>query len=79
MSDAKTYLKKIMIYDAHINNKVSEIERLKAMVQKITATWKDDVVGGGYWSQDKVGDAVARIIDLQRTGGVPVLRRKGSK
>lgn len=66
MTDAKAYLKKVKLYDTHIDNKLAELEHLKAMVSKITATWKDDVTGGGGRSQDKVGDAVARIVDLQR-------------
>lgn len=66
MCDAKEYLRKVKLCDTHINNKLAELERLKAMVQKITVTWKDDVVSGGSRSQDKLGDAVARIIDLQR-------------
>ena len=66
MTDAKEYLRKVKLCDTHINNKLAELERLKAMVQKITATWRDDVISGGSRSQDKLGDAVARIIDLQR-------------
>lgn len=65
MTDAKAYLKRVKLYDTHIDNKISELERLKAMVTKITQTWKDDVVSGSR-SQDKIGDAVSRIIDLEK-------------
>lgn len=64
MTDAKAYLKRIRLYDSHINNKMEELERLKAMVTKITQTLREDA-GGGSRSQDKVGDAVSRIVDLQ--------------
>lgn len=66
VTDAKSYLKRVKLYDTHIDNKLAELERLKAMVTKITATWKDDVVSGGSRSQDKIGDAVSRIVDLQK-------------
>lgn len=65
MTDAKAYLKRIKLYDTHINNKTEEVERLEAMATKITQTLRDDA-GGGSRSQDKIGDAVARIIDLKR-------------
>ena len=65
MTDAKAYLKRIKLYDTHINNKTEEVERLEAMATKITQTLRDDA-GGGSRSQDKIGDAAARIIDLKR-------------
>ncbi len=64
MSDAKEYLNQVRLLDTRINNKLEELSRLRAMVTKITTTLKADVVGGGG-NQDKVGDAVARIVDLQ--------------
>lgn len=64
MTDAKAYLKKVKLYDTHINNKLKELDRLKDMITKITSTLKDDVVGGSR-PQDKIGDAVSRIVDLQ--------------
>lgn len=66
VTDAKAYLKRVKLYDTHIDNKLQELEHLKAMVTKITQTWKDDVVSGGSRSQDKIGDAVSRIVDLQK-------------
>lgn len=65
MTDAKTYLKRIKLYDTHIDNKIAEVDRLEAMATKITQTLRDDA-GGGSRSQDKIGDAAARIIDLKR-------------
>lgn len=62
---AKEYLEQVKLFDAHINNKLDELERLKGLVMKVTSTWKGDVVSGSG-NQDKLGDAIARIVDLQR-------------
>ena len=64
MMGAKEYLEQIKLFDTHINNKLDELERLRSLVTKVTSTWKGDVVSGGG-NQDKLGDAVARIVDLQ--------------
>lgn len=64
ISAVKAYLQKIRLYDTHINNKVAEMSRLKDMVLNITPTLKDDVVSGSG-SKDKLGDTVAKIVDLQ--------------
>ncbi len=64
ISAVKAYLQKIRLYDTHINNKVAEMSRLKNMVLNITPTLKDDVVSGSG-SKDKLGDTVAKIVDLQ--------------
>ena len=65
MCDAKTFLQQVKLYDTHINTKLEEMARLKALTTKITATLKQDVVSGGG-NQDKLGDAVAKIVDLER-------------
>jgi len=64
MIDAKAYLQQIKLYDTHITNKLSELSRLKELVTSITATWKDDVVSSSG-SKDKLGDTVAKIVDLE--------------
>ena len=64
ISAVKAYLQKIRLYDTHINNEVAEMSRLKDMVTNITPTLKDDVVSGSG-SKDKLGDTVAKIVDLQ--------------
>lgn len=64
MTDAKRYLQQIRLYDSHINTKIEELHHLKTMVTKITPTLKQDVVSGGS-SQDKLSDAVAKIVDLE--------------
>ena len=62
--DAKSYLKQIKLYDTHIDNKLEEMKRLKDMVLRITSTMKDVVVSSSG-SQDKFGDTMAKIVDLQ--------------
>ena len=62
---AKEFLQQIKLCDTHINNKLEELAHLKALAVKITTSMKADVVSGSR-SQDKTGDAVAKIIDLER-------------
>ena len=65
MIDAKRYLQQIKLYDSRINTKLEELHHLKEMVLRITPTLKDDVVSGGGGSQDKLADAVTKIVDLE--------------
>lgn len=64
MTEAQIYLKQIKLYDTHIDNKVQELDRLKGMATKVT-TSLSLAPGHGSGNQDKLGDAVAKIIDLQ--------------
>ena len=64
MIDSKKYLQQIRLYDSHIDTKLEDLHHLKEMVTKITPTLKDDVVSGGG-NQDKLGDAIAKIVDLE--------------
>lgn len=64
MCDAKAYLRKIELMDAHINNKLNDLFALRTMVTKITSTISP-VVASGSGNQDKLGDSVAKIVDLQ--------------
>lgn len=64
MSNAKEYLQKMRMYDARIESKLLEVQQLKAMITKITPTLKADVVSSSG-NQDKLGDAVAKIVDLE--------------
>ena len=61
---AKEFLQKVKIYDSHINEKLEELARLKELTTKITASYGGDVVSGTH-NQDKLGDAVAKIADLE--------------
>lgn len=60
----KTYLQQIRKCDKMIENKLSELESLRELCLSVTSTWKEDVVQSSG-SGDKLGDAIAKIIDLQ--------------
>lgn len=64
MCDAKDYLRKIELFDANINNRISDLQELKSLVTKITATISPVCVSGSG-NQDRLGDAVAKIVDMQ--------------
>ena len=64
MGDAKAYLRKIELLDANINNRISDLQALESLVTKITATISPVCVSG-TGSRDKLGDSVARIVELQ--------------
>ena len=63
-SAAKEFLQQVKLCDMHINEKLEELDRLKALTMKITSTWKQDSVSGSG-NLDKLGDAIAKIIDLE--------------
>lgn len=64
MNDAKSFLQQVELCDKHINSKLEQVAQLRELATKITATWKQDIVSGGS-DQDKIGNAVAKIIDLE--------------
>lgn len=64
MKDAKTFLQQVELLDTHINAKIEELERLNSLAVKTTSTLKQVAVfSPGV--QDKVGDAVSKIVDLK--------------
>lgn len=65
MIDAKRYLQQIQLCDSRINTRLEELHRLKEMVVWITPTPKDNITSGGCSSQDKLANAVAKIVDLE--------------
>lgn len=62
--DVKVYLKQVRLYDTQINNKLEELAHMEDLATRITSFVKSDVVGGSH-NQDKIGTAVAKIVDLQ--------------
>lgn len=61
---AKEFLQQVRLCDTHIENKLDDLAHQKDMVLKITSSMKPDMVSGSH-NQDKLGDAVARIVDLE--------------
>lgn len=64
MRNAKEYLSNIRRYDTMIDSMLDEVDSLYAMVTRITPVLKDDVVSGSG-QQDKLGNAVTKIVDLK--------------
>ena len=65
MSEAKEYLERIKWYDVLIDSKLEELTTLNSMVQRITPVM-NTTGGGASGNQDKLGDTIAKIIDLQQ-------------
>ena len=65
VNEVKEYLEQIQLCDKKINNMIEELSRLNALAFKVTSSLKQVAVFGSG-TQDKVGDAVARIVDMQR-------------
>lgn len=64
MSEAKEYLERIKWYDVLIDSKLEELATLNSMVGRITPVM--NTTGGGVsGNQDKLGDTIAKIVDLQ--------------
>ena len=61
---AKEFLLQVKKLDTMINNMQDELVRLNGMTTKVTASWSSEAVAGSG-SQDKLGDTIAKIIDLQ--------------
>lgn len=63
--NTKQYLNQVRRYDRMISNKLSEIYQLKTLATSISvATDVDRVQSSG--SKDRMGNTVARLVDLQR-------------
>lgn len=61
---AQIYLERIKWLDALIDSKLEELCRLDSMVKRITPVM-NTTGAGGSGNQDKHGNAIAKIIDLQ--------------
>lgn len=64
MNDVYAYLRQVELCNAHINNLLADLQRLKELTLQITTTLKQDVVSHSG-NQDKLAEAVAKIIDLE--------------
>ena len=65
MSEAKEYLEKIKWYDVLIDSKLEELATLNSIVKRITPVMNTTGGGSGTGNQDKLGDTIAKIVDLQ--------------
>lgn len=65
MCDSKNYLKRIRLLDCKINSYMAEVQALRDMLTSITAPVNDNPGSGSSGNQDKLGSAVAKIVDLE--------------
>lgn len=63
-NETQEYLRQVKKLDANINSKLEQVAHLKAMTLKITTTMKENAISGSG-NQDKIGDAIAKIVDLE--------------
>lgn len=62
----KQYLSQIGRYERMIDDKLTELYRLRQIASSISISVSDDkIMSSG--SQDKMGDAVAKIVDLEKS------------
>lgn len=62
--EAKEYLLQVKKLDANIDSMLEQVSHLRALSTKITTTLRQDSSFGGS-NQDKIGDAIAKIVDLE--------------
>lgn len=65
MSEAKEYLEQIKWYDVLIDSKLEELATLNSVVKRITPVMNTTGGGSGSGNQDRLGDTIAKIVDLQ--------------
>lgn len=64
-STAKEFLQQVRLFDIHINSLIEEKAQMEALAAKVTFAWGGERVSGSG-NQDKLGDTVAKIVDLER-------------
>lgn len=62
---AQEYLERIKWLDVLIDSKLEELSRLDSMVHRVTPVMNTTGAGGSY-NPDRHGDAIAKIVDLQK-------------
>lgn len=65
MNNAKAYLQQIELCDAQIKNMTHEIADLRSMVMHITSTFRPDGSTAKGGVSDKIGNTVAKIVELE--------------
>lgn len=62
---AQEFLRQVRLCDIHINSLIEEKAQMEALARKVTSSWGGEHVSGSG-NQDKLGDTVAKILDLER-------------
>ena len=63
-NEAKKYLERIKWLDVLIDSKLEELEKLNSLVKRITPVMSA-ASGAGGGNQDRLGDTVAKIVDMR--------------
>lgn len=64
MSEAKEYLERIKLLDVQIDSKLDDLVQLNSLVKRITPVMSM-TSGAGGGNQDRLGNTIAKIVDLQ--------------
>ena len=62
---AQEFLRQVRLFDIQINSLLEEKAQMEALALKVTSSWGGEHVSGSG-NQDKLGDTIAKIIDLER-------------
>lgn len=62
---AQEFLRQVRLCDIHINSLIEEKAQMEALARKVISSWGGEHVSGSG-NQDKLGDTVAKILDLER-------------
>ena len=62
---AQEFLRQVRLCDIQINSLLEEKAQMETLALKVTSSWGGEHVSGSG-NQDKLGDTVAKIIDLER-------------
>jgi DNA-directed RNA polymerase specialized sigma subunit len=63
---AKEYLSQALWLNQRIDNKLEQLERLKAMAMRVTANLTQEKVSGGYNERSPMENTIVKIMDLER-------------
>ncbi len=63
---AKEYLSQALWLDQRINNKLEQLETLRALATKVTAKLAEVKVSGGSSTKSHMENAVVKIVDLEK-------------
>ncbi len=63
---AKEYLSQALWLNQRIDNKLEQLERLKAMAMRVTANLTQEKVSGGYNKRSPMENTIVKIMDLER-------------
>ncbi len=76
---AKEYLSQALWLDQRINNKLEQLETLRALAMKVSANLTEEKVVGGNSKKGHMENVVVRIVDLEKEINEDIDRLVGIK